>query len=73
MLCQMCYLMRTISMALVRLLAAGLTAAADIVDGNIVDIPEPEVALVVRRLDPPPTVACSGGGQAAGKGGALEK
>ena len=39
MLCQMCYLMLTISMALVRLLAAGLTAAADIVDANIVDIP----------------------------------
>ena len=36
-------------------------------------VPEPEVALVVRRLDPPPTVACSGGGQAAGKGGALER
>ena len=60
MLCQMCYLMLTISMALVRLLAAGLTAAADIVDANIVDIPEPEVA--------PATLECTSADVADKKG-----
>ena len=60
MLCQMCYLMLTISMALVRLLAAGLTAAADVVDANIVDIPEPEVA--------PATLECTSADVADKKG-----